>query len=305
LDIAKKQMQRPEFSGYVLVAEDVETNQMLVKSLLKRMGLDVTIASDGNEAIEKALNQKFDLILMDIQMPHMNCYEATKALRKQGITTPIVALTAHAMKGDDKKCIEAGCDDYLAKPIDRRELLQKIVKYLPSKNEALSKIVDSAKSQVDEFTDFCLNGTSQESDSEEMPYTEVSEEIINWDQLIERLGDEELIKEIVPIFLKDNGERLDKLSEVVESNDSGAIKFYAHAIKGAARNVGAVQLSDIASQLECAGRENNLEVAVPLFDKLKTEVEKVITFLSRKDWIEIAKQEKAVTGERFNDNVIC
>ena len=288
-EITKEQMLQPAFSGHILVAEDVETNQILVKSLLERMGLEVTIASDGNEAMQKALTKQFDLILMDIQMPHMNGYEVTKALRKEGITTPIVALTAYSMKGDDRKCIEAGCDDYLAKPIDRRELLKKITKYLPSKNEALSKTVDSAKSQVDELTDLCLDETSQESVSEEMPYTEVSEEIINWDQLIERLGDEELIKEIVPIFLKDNGERLDKLSEAVESNDSGAIKFYAHAIKGAAMNVGAVQLSDIASQLECAGRENNLEVVVPLFDKLKTELEKVITCLSRKDWTEIAK----------------
>ena len=304
-DIAKEQMEQTEFSGHVLVTEDVETNQMLVKSLLGRMGLEVTIAADGIEALQKALTHKFDLILMDIQMPHMNGYEATRALRKKGITTPIIALTAHAMTGDDKKCIEAGCDDYLAKPIDRRELLKKIAKYLPSKNEALSKTIDSAKSEVDEFTNLCLNQTSQESAPEERVCTEVSEEIISWDQLIDRLGDEELINEIVPIFLKDSKERIDKLSEAVKSKDSKAIKFYGHVIKGAARNVGAKRLSDIASQLECAGRENDLEAATPLFDSLKIELEKVVTFLSQPDWIEIAKREKAVTEERFNDKVIC
>ena len=117
-----------------------------IEQLLNRMGVEVTIAEDGNKAIEKALVQEFDLILMDIQMPKMNGYEVTKTLRKQGITTPIVALTANAMKGDDKKCLEAGCDDYLAKPIDHGELLEKISKYLPSETKALSKTIDSAKS---------------------------------------------------------------------------------------------------------------------------------------------------------------
>ena len=83
---------------------------------------------------------------MDMMMPHMNGYEATKAIRKEGITTPIVALTANAMKGDDKKCIEVGCDKYLAKPIDRRELLKTINKYLPSKQLALIETADSAES---------------------------------------------------------------------------------------------------------------------------------------------------------------
>ena len=138
--------EQPEFSGNILVVEDAPTNQMLIKLLLKQLGLQVTIAEDGNQALQKVLTQQFDLIFMDIQMPHMNGYEATRAIRKKGITTPIVALTAYAMKGDDKKCIEAGCDEYLAKPIDRRELLKIIGKYLPSKELALIETTDSAKS---------------------------------------------------------------------------------------------------------------------------------------------------------------
>jgi len=304
-DIAKEQMEQPEFSGRVLVAEDVETNQMFVKSLLERMGLDVTIAADGEEAVEKALTQEFDLILMDIQMPYMNGYEATKTLRKEGITTPIVALTASAMKGDNKKCLEAGCDDYLAKPIDRRELLKKIAEYLSSKSEALSKTIDPAKSEVDELTNLCLNETSQESRSEERVCTEVSEEIINWDQLIDRLGDEDLIEQILPTYLKDNKEHFEKLSEAVKSRDSKAIKFYGHAIKGAARNVGAKRLSDIAYQMECAGRDGNIETAVATFEGLKTEVEKVTTFLSQKNWMEIAKRERVITDEKLDAYIAC
>jgi signal transduction histidine kinase/CheY-like chemotaxis protein len=126
-----------KFSGRVLVAEDTLTNQVLVKLLLRRMGLEVTVAADGKEAVDKALSGDFDLILMDIQMPNMNGHEATRALREKGLATPIVALTAHAMKGDDKKCIESGCDDYLSKPIDRPKLLAVISKYLPSQAQTV------------------------------------------------------------------------------------------------------------------------------------------------------------------------
>ena len=117
----------------------MKPNQSLVKTLLERLGLNVTIVEDGNEAVQEALTGQFDLIFMDIQMPNMNGYEATKALREEGIDTPIIALTANAMKGDEKKCIEAGCDGYLAKPIDRRELLKTIARYLSANAEALSE----------------------------------------------------------------------------------------------------------------------------------------------------------------------
>ena len=138
--------EQSEFSGNVLVAEDAPTNQVLIKSLLKRMGLQVTLVENGNEALQKVMTGQFDLIFMDMMMPHMNGYEATKAIRKEGISTPVIALTANAMAGDDKKCIEAGCDEYLAKPIDRRELLKTIGKYLPSKEPALISVPDSVKS---------------------------------------------------------------------------------------------------------------------------------------------------------------
>jgi signal transduction histidine kinase len=138
-NMGREQTEQPEFSGRVLVAEDVVTNQMLIKSLLKPMGLEVTITADGNEALQEALTHEFDLILMDIQMPYMNGYEATRAIRKEGITTPIIALTAYAMKGDDKKCFEAGCDDYLAKPLDRKKLSKILRKYLSAKSTAFQR----------------------------------------------------------------------------------------------------------------------------------------------------------------------
>ncbi|HEG42520.1 MAG TPA: response regulator [Phycisphaerales bacterium] len=139
----KAEEEKTEFSGSVLVAEDSPTNQVLIKLLLEKMGFEVTIAEDGNEALQRVLTQPFDLIFMDMMMPRMNGYEATKAIREKRITTPIVALTANAMKGDDEECFKVGCDEYLTKPIDRSELLEVIGKYLASEKLAL---VDMARS---------------------------------------------------------------------------------------------------------------------------------------------------------------
>ena len=138
-----------KFSGKVLVAEDIKTNQMLMKSLLEKMGIEVTMAEDGNQAMQKAFAQEFDLIFVDIQMPNMDGYEAIKALRAEGMATPIIALTANVMKGDDKKCIEAGSDGYLAKPIDRYKLTEILGKYLPSENQVLIEAARSAFPKVE------------------------------------------------------------------------------------------------------------------------------------------------------------
>ena len=124
------------FSGHILVAEDIPTNRKLLAMLLENVGFEVAIAEDGRQAVDKALAESFDLILMDMQMPNLNGYEATKVLRKKGMKVPIIAVTAHAMRGNDKKCIKCGCDDYLSKPIDRNKLLEKIRKYLPAEKIA-------------------------------------------------------------------------------------------------------------------------------------------------------------------------
>ncbi len=121
-----------EFTGRILIAEDIVTNRKLLAMLLENMGFAVVVAEDGRQAIDKALAEPVDLVLMDMQMPNVNGYEATAILRKKGFEAPIVAVTAHAMTGDDKKCIEAGCDDYLSKPIDRNKLMEKICRHLPT-----------------------------------------------------------------------------------------------------------------------------------------------------------------------------
>ena len=127
-----------KLSGRVLVAEDSPTNQKLISLILEKAGIEVVIAEDGCQAVEKTLNEKFDLILMDIQMPNMNGYQATRKIRSNGIETAIIAVTAHAMTGDDQKCLDAGCNDYLTKPINSKILLSTISKYLQIPDESVA-----------------------------------------------------------------------------------------------------------------------------------------------------------------------
>jgi CheY-like chemotaxis protein len=118
------------YNGKVLVAEDNPSNQKLIAILLQKMGLEVTLADDGLEAVEQCAHQTFDIILMDMQMPNLNGYDATRQLRSQGVQTPIIAVTANAMTGDEQKCMSAGCDGYLSKPIDRSKLNELIEQHL-------------------------------------------------------------------------------------------------------------------------------------------------------------------------------
>ena len=292
-----KKREYSKLSGHVLVAEDVETNQVLAKALLNRMGLDVTIAADGHDAVQKALSQEFDLIFMDIQMPGMDGFEATRELRQKGIETPIVALTAHAMKGDDRRCIEAGCNGYLSKPLDHLRLLEKVHQHLSAASDTTGEKTEPIESGTDQQADHCSDQALQKPGMDEDCGNEEIKGILNWDRLMARLGDEELIWEVVPIFLQDNRERLEELEKAMEIRDAEAIKRCAHAIRGAGRNVGAQQLAKVAFDLECAGREGDIDASVALFDTIKAELEKVMTFLSRSDWMEMAKQEKIITED--------
>ena len=114
----------------ILVAEDNLPNQKLIQILLQKMGLDVTVVEDGQAAVEKALSETYDLILMDMQMPILDGYEATRQLREKSYSVPIIAVTANAMVGDEKKCLEAGCEGYIPKPIDRQRLTEILSKYI-------------------------------------------------------------------------------------------------------------------------------------------------------------------------------
>ena len=121
---------KPLAGRKILYAEDGPDNQRLVGHHLRRAGAELVIVDDGQEAVERVEAEEFELILMDMQMPRMDGYEATRTLRSRGVTLPIVALTAHAMDGDRQSCINAGCDAYLSKPIDKTQLLEMCARFI-------------------------------------------------------------------------------------------------------------------------------------------------------------------------------
>ena len=134
-DFCDQQQKQKHFSAKALVVEDNQTDQILIKLILQKNGIEVTIAEDGAHAVEKALENHFDIIFMDLRMTEMSGLDATKKLRKNNIAVPVIALTASAVHGVDEKCFAAGCDDYLTKPIDRQKLIDILTKYLPQQTD--------------------------------------------------------------------------------------------------------------------------------------------------------------------------
>ncbi|MDX1588083.1 MAG: response regulator [Oleiphilaceae bacterium] len=225
-----------QLEGRILLAEDGHDNQILLATILRKQGLAVEIADNGQEAVEKALeamrNQApFDLILMDMQMPKLDGYGATAKLRAQDYSGPVVALTAHAMSGERERCVAAGCDDYLTKPIARQELIAAVASYL---NGALGE-VDPASPAPDSGDH---SGPPPADSPLESLYAHDPE-----------------MKDLVAGFVKRLPGQLEAIQTAAEEDDLERLLRLVHQIKGAAGSYGFMPLSDEARVLENAARE--------------------------------------------------
>ena len=254
----------------ILLAEDNITNQNVALGILKKLGLSADAVANGIEAI-KALEQiPYDLVLMDVQMPEMDGMEATRQIREQEQTRdnpkstpqiPIIAMTAHAMSGDREKCLEVGMNDYVTKPIDPKALAEVLDKWLPEakdKTEILEKKPDFIALVPSDIPIF---------DKTMMLYR--------------LMGDEELVQSILEDFLEDIPKQIEKLKQMLDLGDEAGVERQAHIIKGAAGNVCAEVLHVLASKMEKAGREKNLDVVkkhmkelVVAFEHLREEIAK-------------------------------
>jgi CheY-like chemotaxis protein/HPt (histidine-containing phosphotransfer) domain-containing protein len=224
----------------VLLAEDNPVNRQLAIRLLENRGHRVLVAVNGREAVELAQRESVDLILMDVQMPEMGGFEATAAIRAReraaGRHTPIVAMTARAMKGDRERCLEAGMDDYISKPIDRERLLA-IVERMP----ASDTLQAAAEPAAAEAPDAGEAGAA-------VPVCDI-------DAFIGRIGgDAALGREMASAFVADASRLRDELTKAVASGQAPAIEAAAHAIKGAASLFDAHPTVALALQLEEQGR---------------------------------------------------
>jgi two-component system, sensor histidine kinase and response regulator len=235
----------------ILLAEDNPTNQKVAMHLLTRLGYRADAVSNGVEAIQALSNGPYDLVLMDVQMPEMDGFEATQRIRageasveKCGI--PIIAMTAHAMKGDREACIQAGMNDYVTKPVNPGELAKAIQRQLPA-----APAKDHPALQSSAFA---------------------GDKIFDRTGALERLGgDEILLREILEIFVADAARQIEMLGAASNQGDTSVLRNQAHSLKGACGNIGACQMQETAHELEDAGKQGDLQKAAVLVPRLRAE----------------------------------
>jgi len=238
-------------SARVLVVDDGAENRDLLTLVLEEAGLDVDIAEDGKVAVDKAMAGPFDVILMDVQMPVMGGFEATGCLRRQGLQTPIVALTAHAMKGFDKQCLDAGYTAYLSKPIDIDRLLELLAEYLGGERVEPDEVADSSSE------------TGYAEPSGESP-GESGAPLIS-----HLLAKNPRYRPIVEKFVIRLDEQLAAMEAAWNKRDFEELGELAHWLKGSGGTVGLDAFSEPAKELERRARAANEDQVEPLLRGLR------------------------------------
>jgi len=245
--------ERKQSRGHVLIAEDNEINQEIAVEILTNAGFSCDCVFTGRQALEAVKKGGYDVVLMDWHMPEMDGFECAREIRKweeeqaeggKVPRIPIIALTANAVKGDRERCLKAGMDDYISKPLDPEKLVALVEKYFGvGKSVGNEHLESPAEPQAD-------GGAACD---------------LNFDELLRRcMGNEELARSLLGKFLVKAEEDIKELEEAVGRGDGETAAGAAHRFKGAAANIGAHLLREIAEQLEQASREGRMGEAVSL-----------------------------------------
>jgi PAS domain S-box-containing protein len=235
-------------SGSILLAEDNPVNQRVATAMLEHLGYQVDLVTDGAQAVKAALQTPYAAVLMDCQMPILDGYEATGEIRRlQGVSrhTPIIAVTASAMKSDQQRCLAAGMDDYLPKPLTLKALAAVMSRWVPG--EADAAVLDRP----------ALNA-----------------------EVVARLGGlgnpgEDLMGELGTLFLTDAATRIVELREAVAGDDACGVRESAHTLRGSSANLGATDLAGSCATMEKNAAAGNLTGSVALLEAVEVELERV------------------------------
>ena len=256
--------------GQVLLVEDNPINQGVAKAMLNKLGLQYQVAGDGAQAVDRVREFDFDLVLMDCQMPVMDGYEATAAIRNlpqgRGATLPIVALTANAMQGDEQICLDAGMNGFLAKPYALASLHATLAGWLQSAAVVASE--HSAAAQPSAPLPLAPVAASA-SPTINMAAIDMLREL-------DEPGSMELVSQLVNSFLKSADDNLARMAAAVAQGDAKALSQGAHSLKSSAANLGAEALAGCYRELEKCGREGRIDDAKTLLEQTRREQQRAL-----------------------------
>ncbi len=280
--------------GRILLAEDNPTNQQVLIGILRQCGLVPDVVSNGLETLEKLRQQRYDLVLMDVQMPELDGLAATRCIRDPTSDVldhdiPVIAITAQAMLGDHAECLAAGMNDYITKPLEPSRLLQLLLNWLPQDTvEHDVRAADFAPRDVAKGEAVCQDRENTHAYINDAmpaePYTSsnaqsdgvVDEAVWHRSLFVQRLlGDDTLAKEVAQSFLDDLPGLVCRLRGELEASNFGEAKRVAHRLKGSAANIGAVALRDAALTVECGADLATMQIAWPELERRAVEFQQI------------------------------
>ena len=256
------------FAARVLVAEDNVTNQIVARGMLEQAGLTVDMVDNGREAVAAATDSVYDLIFMDCQMPVMDGYEATGRIRRMEQKTdrarvPIIALTAHAMKGDREHCLAVGMDDHLSKPFTEQQLNTLLQKWLHDSG--------GKETQPEQKQDAPVKQTA----------TVIDESVLDNYRRIQQPGKPDIIGRLVDIYLGNSPDILREISDAIVNGDMERLWQSAHSLKSSSANLGATTLAALCETAEEMGRNNQADKLPEMIAEIEKEYARVSRELRR------------------------